>query len=198
MIAVFGGAFNPPTIAHYEVAKHLLGLPFVESLLFVPVGDHYNKAGLIPAFHRVKMLEIMVSNLSNARISKVEIDAVQALKTLETLEKIQNKYPKEQLAFVMGADNLCGLTNWYKYEKLIEMFKIIIVNRGEVDVYQLIEEKFSFATTNFLVIDDFIKMDISSSQYRDDLTKGELLLPAVVAYIEKHGLYRVLDGILEI
>ncbi len=24
MIVVFGGSFNPPTIAHYQIAKHIL------------------------------------------------------------------------------------------------------------------------------------------------------------------------------
>ena len=189
MIVVFGGAFNPPTIAHYEVAKHVLGEPFVQSLLFVPVGDHYKKAGLIPAFHRVKMLEIMISGLPDASISKVEVEADQALKTVETLEKLQAEYPNEQLAFVMGADNLSNLTNWYQYEKLVEGFKLMILNRGELDVHTFIQTHFPLIRDNFLVVDDFVKMDISSSQYRADLTKTELLLSDVEKYIKMHNLY---------
>jgi len=189
MIVVFGGAFNPPTIAHYEVAKHVLGEPFVQSLLFVPVGDHYKKAGLIPAFHRVKMLEIMISGLPDASISKVEVEADQALKTVETLEKLQAEYPNETLAFVMGADNLYGLIKWYDYERLVKKFKMIILNRGEIDVHAFIKQNFTFATQNFIVVDDFSKMDISSSQYRADVTKTELLLSDVEKYIKKHSLY---------
>ena len=191
MIVIFGGAFNPPTIAHYEVAKHVLELPFVKSLIFVPVGDHYKKAGLIPAFHREKMLEIVVSGMPNASISKVEIEAERALKTVETLEKLQTEYPEENLAFVMGADNLCDLTNWYKYELLVKRFKMIIFNRGEFDVNDFINGNFEFAVDNFVVVDDFGEIDISSSQYRGDLTKSELLLSGVEKYIKTHGLYHV-------
>jgi len=190
MLALFGGAFNPPTIAHYEVAKHVLELPEVTSLLFVPVGDHYKKAGLIPANHRVNMLEIMTSKLPNASISKVEIEANHPLKTLETLEIIQSKYLEENIAFVMGADNLCGLTNWYKYEQLVKRFKIIIVNRGELDVNSYIKMNFPFASDNFVVACDFEKINISSSEYRADLTKEDFLLMDVEKYIKKHGLYR--------
>ena len=190
MIVIFGGAFNPPTIAHYEVAKHILDLPNVCNLLFVPVGDHYKKAGLIPAFHRVKMLEIMISSLPNASVSKIEVEADRALKTVETLEKLQIEYLKEELAFVMGADNLYDLVKWYDYERLVKKFKMIILNRNEFDVHAFIKEKFEFAAANFLVIDDFRKTDISSSQYRADVTKSELLLSDVEKYIKTHGLYR--------
>jgi len=190
MIVIFGGAFNPPTIAHQKIAKHVLRLPDARELLVVPVGDHYKKAGLIPAFHRVKMLEIMINSLPNASISKVEVEADRALKTVETLEKLQAEHPNEKLAFVMGADNLSELLKWYDYERLVKKFKMIILNRGEFDVHAFIKEKFEFAAANFLVIDDFRKTDISSSQYRADVTKSELLLSDVEKYIKTHGLYR--------
>ena len=190
MIAIFGGAFNPPTIAHYEVAKHILSLPDVTKLLFVPVGDQYEKAGLIPAFHRAKMLEIMINGLSHASVSTVEIEADRKLKTIETLEKLQAKYPEETLVFVMGADNLNDLTGWYNYQQLVTRFKMIIINRGELDVYQLIKDHFDFAVDNFLIIDDFSKVDISSSQYRQDLRRSDLLRSEVEAYIKKYNLYR--------
>ena len=191
MIVIFGGAFNPPTIAHYEVAKHVLNLPNTGGLIFVPVGDHYQKAGLIPAFHRVKMLEIMISDLPNTMVSKIEIEANHALKTIETLEKLQAEYPTEELAFIMGADNLSDLVKWYKYEQLVKKFKMIIVNRSELDVHAIISKNFPFAASNFIVTSDFIKMDISSSQYRADVTKAELLRLDVAEYIKTHGLYGV-------
>lgn len=190
MIAIFGGVFNPPTVAHYEVAKHLLSLSDITSLLFVPVGDQYEKAGLIPAFHRVKMLEIMISDLPHASVSKVEVEADRKLKTMETLEKLQTEYAGETLAFVIGADNLKDLTGWYNYKQLITKFNMIIINRGELNVYQLIKDHFQFASDHFLVVDDFLKIDISSTAYRNDLTRSDLLRSEVEAYIKKYSLYR--------
>lgn len=189
MIVIFGGAFNPPTIAHYEVAKHVLELPNVHKLLFLPVGDHYQKAGLVPAFHRVNMLELMSLELPGTSVSKIEVEASRALKTVETLEKLQAEYPDEQLAFVMGADNLSSLTSWYQYEKLIRKFKLIILGRDEFDVHALIQAHFPLMKDNFLVVDDFKKLAISSTQYRNDVTKAELLRPNVETYIKINGLY---------
>jgi len=190
MIVIFGGAFNPPTIAHDEVARHLLALPTVEKLVFVPVGDHYEKPDLIPADHRVKMLEIMVEKLPDTSVSKIEVEAQRALKTIETLERFQVESPEAEFAFVMGADNLSKLRNWYAYERLIHSFKMIIVNRGELDIHAFIEKHFSHLSHQFLIIEDFDKVDISSSQYRADVTKTELLLPQIEKYIKEKGLYQ--------
>lgn len=190
MIVVFGGSFNPPTIAHYEVAKCVLGVPFVQHLFFVPVGNQYKKAGLIPAFHRVRMLEILAENLPKVTISKIEVEAKRTLKSVETLERLKVEYPDSEFAFVMGADNLYDLINWHDYERLVKGFKMIILNRGEFDVHSFIKENFEFAADNFIIVDDFTKIDISSSVYRADPTRSEFLLPEVANYIRENGLYK--------
>jgi len=189
MIVVFGGAFNPPTIAHYEVAKHMIKRSGVSKLLFVPVGDHYEKAGLVPAFHRVNMLKKVTQILPKTSVSTIEIDADCALKTMETLESIQNLYPEAEIAFVMGADNLYDLPNWYAYERLIETFKFMVLNRQNLEVKGFIEEHFPENKEKFILIDDFTALNISSTQYRSDTGAPNLVLPEVEAYIKQHSLY---------
>lgn len=190
MVVIFGGSFNPPTLAHYEVAKHVLGLSFVEHLLFVPVGDHYEKVGLISAFHRINMLEILVHQLPKAEISKIEVEAERTLKSVETLGRLQMAYPDSELAFLMGADNLYKLVQWYDYERLVQAFKIMILNRGELDVHVFIKENFKFAIDHFIIVDGFQGIDISASMYRADTTRTEILLPGVEQYIGQNSLYR--------
>jgi len=190
LIAIFGGAFNPPTVAHYEVTKHLLSLPFIKKVFLMPVGDHYDKPGLAPAEHRLEMLRMMVKDLPKAKASDLEVIANRALKTVETLEILQILNEGKEFAFVMGADNLRELPNWSQHEKLIKNFKMIIFNRGEFDVQSLITDNFSKYQNNFIVIDDFAKLDISATQYRENPPTEDLLLPEVTDYIEKHGLYR--------
>lgn len=190
MIAVFGGAFNPPTLAHYEVARHVLGAKEVEHLFFIPVGDHYKKAGLVPAPHRVKMLEILTQDLPGASISKIEIEAGRALKSIETLKRLSLEYPDSELAFVMGADNLYDLINWHDYKRLVCEFKMIIINRGTLDVPAFIKDHFEFAVDHFMIVDSFSKINISSSAYRTDPTRTNFLLPEVAHYIRENKLYQ--------
>lgn len=57
-IGFFGGCFNPPTNAHIYLAKKVLKECKLDKVIFVPVGDFYNKKELISAEHRYNMLKI--------------------------------------------------------------------------------------------------------------------------------------------
>ena len=46
-IVVYGGAFNPPTLAHYKLAISVLKSIGADKLIFMPVGDNYNKKSQI-------------------------------------------------------------------------------------------------------------------------------------------------------
>ena len=43
----FGGSFNPVTKAHVELAKEITNKYKLDKVIFVPVGDKYNKMGLM-------------------------------------------------------------------------------------------------------------------------------------------------------
>ncbi len=57
-IGFFGGCFNPPTNAHINLAKKALKECNLDKVIFVPVGDFYDKKELELAKHRYNMLEI--------------------------------------------------------------------------------------------------------------------------------------------
>ena len=190
MIVIFGGAFNPPTIAHDKVARHVLALPNVTELIFVPVGDHYEKPDLIPAIYRIQMLEMMTKNLRKTSVSKIEVNATKPLKTIETLKRLQSQHVATEFAFLMGADNLTQLKKWYDYRELINTFKMIIINRNELDINAYIKNHFSDVAEQFIIVENFDELTISSTQYRHDTTKTEILLPEVEKYISEKGLYQ--------
>ena len=41
IVAVYGGSFNPPTIAHERISKDILSLDNVDKFIYLPVGDRY-------------------------------------------------------------------------------------------------------------------------------------------------------------
>ena len=43
----FGGSFNPVTKAHVDLALEIVKMFNMDKVIFVPVGDNYNKKGLI-------------------------------------------------------------------------------------------------------------------------------------------------------
>ena len=191
MIVIFGGSFNPPTVDHYEIAKQVSSLSFVSKLIFVPVGDQYNKAGLIPSDYRLNMLHAVANKLSKVEVSDVEVSRDKPLKTLETLMIFKEVYNTEELGFVMGADNLEDLKNWYKYEQLLSQFKILVVNRNQSDVLKYIKKSFPTLTESFIFVDGFISKGVSSSQFRNNPAREDIIMPEVLDYIKSNSLYGV-------
>jgi len=189
MIVVFGGAFNPPTRAHYEIAKHVITTCDVDEFLFVPVGDQYAKAGLISARHRIAMLNLLCDSLEKASVVDIETKAHQVMKTYETLTVLKTQYPQQEIAFIMGADNLIDLADWYQYERLILHFKVMILNRDDANIHDIISSKFAEWRDRFLVIDEAPHLSISSSAYRASCKAEQDVLPEVSTYIKNNHLY---------
>ena len=154
MIVIFGGSFNPPTIAHYQIAKHILTQLNSQHFFFLPVGDYYPKKGLISSVHRVAMLKLMCQELKRASVSTIEVEANHVLTTFETLTQLQMKFPQETLAFVIGADNLEDLPNWVEYDKLIQNFKLIVFRRADINVDAIIKTQFKTSVRIFFSLNN--------------------------------------------
>ena len=58
-IGFFGGSFNPPTSAHYEIVKCAKEKFYLDKVVVVPMGDKYQKKELATFEHRFNMLKKM-------------------------------------------------------------------------------------------------------------------------------------------
>lgn len=188
MIIIYGGAFNPPTKAHYEIAKKLIEEFKPDLFYFLPVGEKYNKKGMASFKERFNMTKILADKLENASVSDKENEehfrgTYYMLKDFSLVEK--------DIYFVMGADNFDYLDNWIMADKLIEEFKFIILTRKGYDVYELIDKKYSNHKENFIVVE--VDYQISSTYFRD--TKdNSILLDEVYQYIIENKVYEVNDN----
>ena len=59
----FGGSFNPVTKAHVDLALEIVKMFNMDKVIFVPVGDNYNKKGLINEKHRYKNRAVKIPEL---------------------------------------------------------------------------------------------------------------------------------------
>lgn len=188
MIIIYGGAFNPPTKAHYEIAKMLIDRFSPDTFYFLPVGEKYNKKGMESYSNRFNMTKIVADKLKNAVVS-----------TKENEEKFRGTYYMlkdfslidNDLYFVMGADNFDYLDKWIMADKLIEEFKFIILSREGYDVEKLIKEKYYEHKDNFIVIN--IDIPISSTEFRNYKDRY-LLIDEVYDYVIENNLYEVNDN----
>lgn len=181
---IFGGSFNPPTKAHFEIAKMVIEKFQVVDFIFLPTGNVYNKANLIDAKYRIEMLQLLCDKLNNASVSDYEMRQTKYLGTYKTLEDFRGYY------FLMGADNFITLPQWINYPNVVINNKFIVINRDGIDCLKFMKEEdiiYEYKD-NFIFVDDFKEIDISSSKYHQTKDKN-LLLEEINFYIEKQNLY---------
>lgn len=185
MLILYGGAFNPPTIAHRKIIETIKKMYPKAHVLLIPVGDDYEKNNLIDSKHRLKMCELLVDNLENVSVSDYEINN-KFLGTIGTMEHFNKE--SEDLMCVIGADNLIEIDEWIRYEELLKTYQFIVVKRGlnNIDTYI---NKYSDLWVKKPQIIEF-DLDISSSKVRNNLEENSnMLTKNVYKYIKEKKLY---------
>ena len=156
MKVIFGGAFNPVTNAHIKVCQYIQQKMDVEEFIFLPVSSAYTKSDLASNYHRLNMLKLATKNCDKALVSSLEIEDNDFLGTYKSLIRFYDKY-EDDIAFVIGADNLELMDKWINIEGILSEFKIIVLGRDNIDINQMIDENdvLNKYKDNFIIFKDF-------------------------------------------
>ena len=186
-IGFFGGCFNPPSNIHINLAKNVINEYKLDKLIFVPVGDYYDKKDLIPAKHRYLMLKFAVENEKSMEVDDITINAKTKLYASDTFKLIREKYKNDQIYFVMGSDNFRNMPNWKDYNELIKNYKIIVIER----------ERKQIRNTNKNNIYEFIPTKLEetdSTKIRKMIKENKdvhfYINEKVLKYIKENDLYK--------
>ena len=181
---IYGGAFNPPTIAHKRIGKYLIDNYKDIELIYLPTNSFYNKDELVSFTDRFEMTKLLVKDLDNVEVSDYEGKEHKFSGTYYTL-----KYFNHPL-FVIGADSLANLPNWIRGNDLIKENNFIVFPRKNYDLDLIFKnEILNQYKDHFIVLKDYKEDDVSSTNYRN--YKDEMLLTEEVKkYIKEKGLYR--------
>lgn len=194
-IAVFGGSFNPPLISHILLAKDILNKYLnIDKLIFAPVSTKYNKANLESDIDRYNMLKLICNQNSKFEVSDIELKSDKQLKTIETLNLIKQKYKDHLICFIMGTDNLKEVENWYNPEQILKNFKILVLNRNEDNLQDIIENSELLKKyKNSLIEVNNKRTSLSSTEIRNKIKNKEDIKEyvdkEVLKYITEKKLY---------
>jgi nicotinate-nucleotide adenylyltransferase len=177
-VAIFGGSFNPPHVAHQMVALYVLETAAVDELWMVPAFQHAFGKALEPFAHRLAMCEAAAAALGpRVKVSAVERDLGVQSRTLRTVRRLQQEFPAHTFSLVIGADLIHEVPTWYAGEELQRTVPFIVVGRAGFDV----AGKLALPR-------------VSSTEVRDALVAGRsvdgLVSRSVLDYIEAHNLYK--------
>ncbi len=179
-VAIFGGSFNPPHVAHVLACALVLAVEDVDRVLVVPTYRHPFAKALAPYDDRVAMCELAVGGLTGVEVSRVEEELGGESRTLRTLEHLAAQHPEWGLRLVIGADILAETPKWFGFDAITRLAPPLVLARAGVDA--------PGAGPPLLP-------DVSSTQVRAAIARGawdevEKLLPRrVLARVRETGLY---------
>ena len=129
VVAVFGGSFNPPHMAHVLAVTTVLARFSVERVLVVPTYQHPFAKSLASYEDRVRMCELSMGWLPRVEISRVEQTLGGESRTLRTLEHLARENPGWRMRFVMGADLVVESSKWFGFERITQLAPPIVLGR---------------------------------------------------------------------
>lgn len=137
VIAIFGGAFDPPHLGHREAVEGLLRNPGVKSVRILPSGNPPLKTATTPAEHRLEMTRLNFANLREGLSYRVSIDDREVRRdpskpsyTIDTIEELRHEL-QAPLAFVVGVDQIESLDRWHRIQDLLGLCHWIAIERQD-------------------------------------------------------------------
>ena len=189
-IGILGGTFDPIHIGHLVLAEQVREKFQLERVIFIPSASppHKTEQELSPANHRFEMTKLALEGNSFFSVSDIELKREGLSYTVETLRKLKELYKNSEIYFLTGSDVLDEITTWKDPGEIYKLAKIVIGIRPGFDEF---DPKNHFAKKS--IIATITGVDISSTQIREKVRKGEsikYLVPSKVEeYIRKKSLY---------
>ncbi len=183
MNIVFGGTFNPPTIAHEMAIQRVLSALQVDRFIIVPVGNKYHLKTIEEDEHRFGMLELISFKL-RVELSRIELDSSAYSGTYALLKKMDLK----ETLFLIGSDNLKEIKNWIEPEKLLNEFGLVVLSRKDDCTKIIANDKLLTKYKNKITIINDFNYDISSTMFRET-RNFDLVSKEIEEYIKNNKLY---------
>lgn len=192
-IGIYGGAFDPPHLAHEALARAAVSQYSLDTLFILPTGHAWHKSrALTAASHRIAMTKLAFTDLPQARLDERETLRRGATYTIDTLREIQAENPPADLFLLMGEDQWRFFPQWHRYQEILQIATLLIALRADsMPAISLKDSqnpvKIAFSTIHMPaspISATHIRQLCSQSQGIDHLVK-----PAVARYIAEHRLY---------
>ena len=193
-IGIMGGSFDPIHQGHIRMAQHALESQQLDRVLMLPSGNPPHKPDITPAEHRWRMVCAACTGIPGLIPCREELDRTGVIYTVDTLSRLQEKYPKAELFYLIGADMLMRLHRWYRLEDVLQMCTFIVLPRTSAYTPQQLndERKKLTALGARILLMDMEVLDASSTDARQAIQEGGSTpqLPiAVRQYAQAAGLY---------
>ncbi|HEY4282156.1 MAG TPA: nicotinate-nucleotide adenylyltransferase [Chthoniobacterales bacterium] len=181
-IGIYGGTFDPIHHGHLILAREARERLDLETIIFVPaIVSPFKDAPVTGVTDRLEMLEAAIKGEPGFIIDPMELNRPPPSYTIDTVESIRGRERDAELFYLLGQDNVSGLSRWHRFEDLQKLVRFIVLDRtGEQ------------ASHPHFVVQR--KIDISATEIRKRVASNRsihyLVPTAVEEIIHRRGLYQ--------
>jgi nicotinate-nucleotide adenylyltransferase len=199
-IGFMGGSFDPVHLGHLVAAQDALERGGLDRLVFMPAAQAALKPGAVQASAeaRLGMLRAAVEGVGGAggeagkgrfAVSDFEVRKGGVSYTIETVRAMRAEFPGDELAWVIGADQVERLHLWREIGELVRLVEFVALARpgwAKVMRQDIPGLRLRWCEGHLV--------EISSTEVRERVRAGlpvEWMIPhKTVEYIRENGLYR--------
>jgi nicotinate (nicotinamide) nucleotide adenylyltransferase len=201
-IGIMGGTFNPIHYGHLFLAENAYEQAGLDKVLFMPSKNppHKAKPSLVTEQQRVDMIKLAIDDNPHFEISDLELLREGMTFTADTLEELVQINPDKEYYFIVGADSLFMMQNWYKPQSVFDHCVVLAAGRDHAEE-ATISKQIELLEHTFGARILYVKMptiQIASAQIRERLQccrSVRYYVPdAVEEYISRNHLYINLEN----
>jgi nicotinate-nucleotide adenylyltransferase len=202
-ILLFGGTFDPVHWGHLCIGQFIAEARDFNRVLLLPSASPPHKPTAVASgSDRLNMLKAAVADDPLFDVDPIELHREGVSYTIDTVADLRTRFGAEtELFWIIGADMLAYLPQWYRAKELVTQVRFITALRRPwhdriEGIFNDLVNYFDAATVARLRSDmiETPLIDISSTNIRQALQAGEDIsawVPtAVLEYIQDRGLYR--------
>ena len=199
-VGILGGTFNPPHIGHLVMAQEAREQLGLERVVLMPVAvpPHKEADGDPGADVRLQLARLAAEGEEGVEVSAAEVDRGGASFTVDTLRELHERYPEQELTFIVGADMAHSLPAWREPERILKLAPLAVAEREGIARDDIAERLAPLHDGSRVTFFDMPRIDVSSSDIRRRVAEGRsvrhLVPDAVALAIADRDLYRTTVG----
>ena len=188
-IGILGGSFHPFHNGHLALGQYCLDKKLVSEVWFIPTGISYLKSGqkMLLGDERLRLVNIAIGDQPKMKALDIEIRRPGNTYTVDTFRELRKEYPQHEFYYIIGADCLFSMEDWYHAEELFQICNLLVARRDGKSRSEMrtkakdLRDRFH-ANVHLL---EFQEMDISSTLIRQRIKEGKSIRDLVPAALAK-------------
>ena len=164
-IGILGGTFDPAHKGHLEISKQAKKRFELKNIIWaITKQNPFKNESKSNLKSRMQFAKKIIGKNNYIKVKFYE-EKIGSNRTVDLIEHLSNE-KKNEIYFIMGADNLINFHKWYKWRAIIKKCSILVFNRQGYKAKSLKSVTFTRANKKSLTFVHFNKVNISSSQLR--------------------------------